>query len=564
MEAKRFILLVSLGLVALMLWQQWQLDYAPAAEKPAGEPQTEQPLSGDLPAAPVSDLPAAPVTGLPAAPVADLPAAPSQMGVSAEQETEKGARKIRVKTDLLDLEIDLSGGTIDKALLLQYPISKNAPEIPLELLKRDKDGLYIAQSGLLSKDSAPNHGSEYKSSSLSYELADKERLSVDLSWRSEDGMAITKTYVFKRGSYLVDVVYKISNGSDKDWKGSVYGQLQRSEPVGRESMIIYTYTGAVVSSPENRYEKISFGDMRDGKLEQNIVNGWAAMLQHYFVAALIPGDPGQEYHYYTLITPGNNYVIGAISPSRDIAADSVATLGHSFYLGPKIQKTLSEVAEGLELTVDYGVLWFIAKPLFWLLENLNGLTNNWGWAIIILTILVKLVFYNLSAAGYRSMANMRRVQPKIMAIRDQNKGDRQRLNQAMMDLYKKEKINPLGGCFPILVQIPVFIALYWVLLESVEMRQADFALWITDLSSPDPYFVLPLVMGVTMFLQQKLHPAPLDPVQEKVMAVLPVVFTIFFAFFPSGLVLYWVVNNILSIAQQWLITKNLEKAGLKR
>jgi len=551
METKRFILMLALGLVMLMLWQEWQRDYGqppPTVEQTAGEPAAVDVL-------PTFEQP-------PATPAADLPTS-FQPDFGLPSEGAEQRRKITVKTDLLQLEIDLMGGTIDKALLLKYPITKDAPETPVALLNRGQYNLHIAQSGLLSKNSAPNHGSLYRSSSLNYELRDKDQLRVDLYWQSDDDLKISKTYVFNRGSYLVDIIYRIDNQGDKNWTGRVYGQLQRTEPATRESMLIYTYTGAVISSPENRYEKISFGDMEERELKRNVANGWAAMLQHYFVTVLLPEDPDQIYQYYTLTPAPNTYVIGAISPAREVAAGSEGTLGHRFYLGPKTQKTLSQVAEGLELTVDYGVLWFIAKPLFWVLENLHDLTNNWGWAIIILTLLVKIVFYKLSAAGYRSMANMRRLHPKIMTIRERHKNDRAKLNQSMMDLYKQEKINPLGGCFPILIQIPVFIALYWVLLESVEMRQADFALWINDLSSPDPWFVLPLLMGVTMFVQHKLNPPPVDPFQAKVMAALPIVFTVFFAFFPSGLVLYWLVNNILSIGQQWLITKNLEKAGLK-
>ena len=320
---------------------------------------------------------------------------------------------------------------------------------------------------------------------------------------------------------------------------------------------------------KTRYEKISFEDMQEEKISKTIRNGWAAMIKHYFVTALIPGS-SEEYHYYTLYLDSretglsrDRYVIGATGPLLSIAPGEVIADKHSLYVGPKSQHRLENLAPGLELTVDYGKLWFIAKPLFWCLEKFHSLTGNWGWAIILVTLMLKLLFYNLSAAGYRSMARMRKVQPRLMAIRDRYKDDRTRLNKAMMDMYKQEKINPLGGCFPILVQIPVFIALYWVLLESVELRQAGFIFWLKDLSTADPYFILPVVMGITMFVQQKLNPAPMDPVQEKVMMTLPFVFTIFFAFFPSGLVLYWVVNNVLSIAQQWLIMRNLDRAGLK-
>jgi len=310
--------------------------------------------------------------------------------------------------------------------------------------------------------------------------------------------------------------------------------------------------------------------VRKDNLSRTIINGWAAMMQHYFLTAVIPDVATEEQHYYSLFIDkersGNDadrFVIGSATPRIQISPGESKSLQHKFYIGPKIQSDLEKIAPGLELTVDYGMLWFIAKPLFWCLQKFHALTGNWGLAIILVTLMLKILFYNLSAAGYRSMARMRKVQPRLLAIRDRYKDDRARLNKAMMDIYKEEKINPLGGCFPILIQIPVFIALYWVLLESIELRQAEFGLWIHDLSNQDPYFVLPVIMGLTMLVQQKLNPAPLDPVQEKVMMMLPFVFTVFFAFFPSGLVLYWVVNNILSIAQQWLITRNIERAGLK-
>lgn len=391
----------------------------------------------------------------------------------------------------------------------------------------------------------------------------KDLLQVPLSWVSETGVRVTKTYEFRRGEHLINVHYDIENNSSEEWKGRAYGQIQRTNPGTSRVRTVYTYTGAVISTSENPYEKIDFDDMRENKLAQDSKGGWVAMLQHYFVTALVPATREENYHYYTLALENERYAIGAITPKKEIAQGSSESFELKLYIGPKIQKDLEEIAPNLELTVDYGMLWFIAKPLFWCLGKFYALTGNWGWAIILVTLMLKILFYKLSAAGYLSMANMRKVQPRLLAIRERYKNDRTRLNQAMMDIYKQEKINPLGGCFPILVQIPVFIALYWVLLESVELRQTPFILWIKDLSGPDPYFVLPVVMGITMLVQQKLNPAPMDPVQEKIMMLLPFVFTVFFAFFPAGLVLYWVVNNILSIAQQWLITRKIERATAK-
>ena len=335
----------------------------------------------------------------------------------------------------------------------------------------------------------------------------------------------------------------------------------RTKQKEQESRFIYTYTGAVISTPKNRYEKISFDDIDDEDEEASATNGWVAMLQHHFLTALIPSDKDEMYTYYTRKGNTRNYIVGAGLPTQNIAPGKTSTFSHKVYLGPKTQKEIEKIAEGLSLTVDYGIFWFLAKPLYWLLDYINMFTKNWGWSIVLVTVFLKLLFFKLSAAGYRSMANMRRVQPRLVAIKERYKDDRTQLNKAMMDIYKKEKINPLGGCFPILVQIPVFISLYWVLLESVELRQAEFIFWIQDLSIADPFFVLPLLMGISMYLQQKLNPAPMDPIQAKVMAILPVVFTVFFAFFPAGLVLYWVANNILSIAQQWVITRNIEKSN---
>jgi YidC/Oxa1 family membrane protein insertase len=551
MDTTRFVLLVSLSLVIMLLWDAWQRDYGAIQSQPAIEDIV------------VKDTPALDVPALPEAAVTELPEIHSPL--------EKKAELIDVKTDLFHIQINLAGGNIEGTELLKFPVSLEEPDKKVRLLYYDSDTPYVTQGGLLSKDPAPTHDAMFTAQNLSYSLSpDDESLQVPMFWQTEDGLAVKKVYEFFRDTYLINVRYELSNKTAKPWSGRAYGQIQRTDPGSRMNGAVYTYTGAVISSPEKRYEKISFDDMQDEKLSRNIVNGWVAMIQHYFVSALIPGTQTEEDRYYTLFLDKtatglqfDRFVIGLTTQPATAAPGETVVLEHKLYLGPKIQSRLEPIAPGLELTVDYGMLWFIAKPLFWCLEWFHSVVGNWGWSIILVTLMLKLLFYNLSAAGYRSMANMRRVQPKLLAIRDRYKNDRSRLNKAMMDIYKEEKINPLGGCFPILIQIPVFIALYWVLLESVELRQAGFILWIRDLSTPDPYFVLPVVMGVTMFVQQKLNPAPMDPVQEKVMLMLPFIFTVFFAFFPSGLVLYWVVNNILSIAQQWLIIRNLERAGLK-
>jgi len=552
MDNLRFILVVSLSLVLLMLWQEWEKDYGSSVTKDQiTELESSDNQGDDVPVAPPK--PEAKKQSL-----SNIDMVPSASARSPDESP------IMVKTDLYQINLGKKGGGVDRLELLKYPIALDKPDEPILLLNNIEPLFYVAQGGLLSENGGPTHEAKFTALSNSYVLkAGEDKLVVPLFWESENGLRVTKTYEFTRESYLVNIKYEIENKSTEPWAGHAYSQLQRSDP-GRESRILYTYTGAVVSSPEQRYEKLSFDDMEDEKLSIDITNGWVAMLQHYFVSALIPSSREEKNHYYTLATDNNRYAIGAITPATTVAPNTTGTIEQKLYVGPKVQNKLEKIAPGLELTVDYGVLWFLAKPLYWCLEKFNGITGNWGWAIVLVTLMLKLLFFKLSAAGYKSMAHMRRVQPRLMSIKDRYKDDRARLNQAMMDIYKKEKINPLGGCFPILVQIPVFIALYWTLLETVELRQAGFIFWLTDLSAPDRFFVLPLLMGATMLIQQKLNPAPMDPVQQKVMSILPIVFTVFFAFFPSGLVLYWVVNNILSIAQQWVITRSIERAESTR
>ncbi len=550
METTRFILLIALGLVMTMIWQAWQEDYA------------------DISTIEVADtsVPGPSVTtkdnNIPEHKSPELKNNVIPL-ISENIDTETKGNIIRVKTDVLDIEINTVGATVQKAALLNYSISKKDQTDKVILLDTDNNGFYLIQGGLLSKSVPVSHKTVFNTESNSYQLAGKDSVSVPFIWESEEGLKVIKTFTFYKGQYVADVSYEIQNNLSENWVGSAYAQLNRTEPKKKGSRFIYTYKGAVLSTPEKRYKKIKFSDIEDEKLSVDVTNGWVAMLQHYFFTALLPGSTEEPYHYYTLNPDQKSYVIGAITPSKDIPSGSSDKFTYRFYAGPKLQKELPQYADGLELTVDYGVFWFLAEPVFWLLDHIHDLVKNWGWSIVLVTLSLKLLFFKLSAAGYRSMAKMRKVQPRLLTIKERYKDDRAQLNQAMMTLYKEEKINPLGGCFPILIQIPVFISLYWVLLESVELRQADFILWIHDLSVADPYYVLPLLMGITMFVQQKLNPAPMDPVQAKVMSVLPVVFTVFFAFFPAGLVLYWVVNNTLSIAQQWVITRNIEQTSFK-
>lgn len=468
---------------------------------------------------------------------------------------------VEIQTDVFQIQIDMRGAGINRAALLDFPTSIDKPDDPYVLMDNSPSLVYVAQGGLLSKQSAPTHETSYQSTEQSYVLKPGETtLQVPFSWTS-NGVSVTKTYEFSQGSHSVIVRYLIRNNSNDTWSGRSYTQFKRYAPDQGGMRLIYTYTGAVISGPENRYEKISFDDITDQTLTRDVADGWIAMIQHYFLTALIPADKAGIYHYYTRDLGNDLFAAGALTPTMEILPGEQKEIVEQLYIGPKDQNRLEQIAPGLDLTVDYGKLWFLAKPLFWGLSEVHDVTGNWGWSIILITIFLKIIFYRLSAAGYRSMANMRRVQPRLVSLRDRYKDDKVKMNQAMMQIYKEEKINPLGGCFPILIQIPVFIALYWVLLESIELRQAGFILWLDDLSAPDPYWVLPLIMGVTMFIQQKLNPAPIDPVQAKVMMIMPFAFTIFFGFFPSGLVLYWVANNTLSIIQQWIIMQNLERAG---
>jgi YidC/Oxa1 family membrane protein insertase len=554
MENLRLVLLFALGFILLLLWQAWNEDYGQKQQAPAvanerpETPATPSPAAGGVPSTPQITASNAPSATVPATPTA---------GGSAEGQ-------VAVTTDLFTLDIDLRGGSILNLLLNDYPVSLEQQEQKFQLLKPSEPGLFVAQSGLIGAEGseAPTHESVYRASGSQFVMEDgKDSLSVDLNWTGESGIEVTKRFTFTRGSYRVRVDHEVRNAGATQWSGREYRQLVRGRPAEKTgSSFIYTYTGGAIYSPEEKYEKISFDDMDESKLSLDVTDGWIAMLQHYFLAAWVPPTT-QEDHFYSNVLPGGRYVLGAYTPSTTLSPAADYTFSSSFVAGPKLQDELEAIAPGLELSVDYGWLTVIAKPIFWLLKQIQSVVGNWGWSIILLTLIIKLVFFKLSETSYKSMANMRKMTPRIQALKDRYGDDKQRLNQAMMDLYKKEKINPLGGCLPIVVQIPVFIALYWVLLESVELRQAPFIFWIRDLSIKDPYFVLPLIMGVSMFIQQKLNPAPPDPMQAKIMMSLPFVFTIFFAFFPSGLVLYWVTNNVLSIAQQWYITRQIEKAG---
>jgi len=551
MDTQRLILFAAFMLVSMSLWQTWQLQINPPATTNATQPSstasTNQVAKNDMPAVPVSTQ-------------ADVNAAAPAIASNI-----KTGQRIQVKTDVYDIEIDTTGGDIRRVGLLNYPVDVNEDPNPV-ILMDDKSGLFfISQTGLLSTSGetqyAPDHNITYSSEKTHYELGNQGELKVPLQWTSDDGQfTLIKTYSFFPASYEIKVEHSINNNSQVPWTGHLYRQLQRTN-LEQQSMFLQTYTGAMISKEVDGFEKIDFPEMLEANMSRSNTGGWISMIQHHFMGAWIPPQDSKE-NYYTRVTEKNtadpHYIVGTISSAKQINPNQSLSLHDSLFIGPKLQAQINTLAPGLDSTVDYGFLSVIAHPIYWLLDKIQGIVKNWGWSIIILTIIIKAIFYKLSEASYKSMAHMRKVTPRLKALQEQYKDNSAEKNKAMMELYKKEKINPLGGCLPILVQIPVFISLYWVLLESVEMRQADFMFWLNNLSAPDPYYILPLIMGVSMFVQQKLNPAPMDPVQAKVMMMLPIVFTVFFAFFPSGLVLYWVVNNLLSISQQWYITRQIE------
>ena len=569
MDNIRFILIVTFAMLVFMLWQAWELDYGPKPEV-AAIVNPEAPAKEDLPIA---------------AGVSAQTETSAQNPVSVPVSAASTAKTITVKTDVIALEIDLQGGTITNLDLLSYPVEKANTVVnklramiglevvqtntaPVRLFDNNQDKLFVAQSGLIAGSGlapAPNHYTNFSNEQDSYSLQPgQESLTVPLTWTDNNGLVITKLFNFKRGSYEITLDQKVSNNSGKAWVGRQYSQLLRvPDTTGKGNMLtggMRAYNGGVIYTEKSKYQKISFEDMADETLDVATQGGWTAMIQHYFASAWIP-PADQENHFYTKELKDGRYVIGTYSPSVTVEPNTTTEFVSRLFAGPKVQPMMEAIAPGLELTVDYSVLTFIGKPIYWLLNKIHSVIGNWGLAIMGVTFCIKLLFFPLSQASFKSMAKMRKIQPRLKELQERFADDRPRFNNEMMGLYKKEKVNPLGGCLPILIQIPVFMALYWVLSETIEFRQAPFMLWIQDLSIQDPFYILPLIMGITMKIQQGLNPAPIDPIQAKVMKMFPIVFTIFFLFFPAGLVLYWVVNNTLSIIQQTYITKQIEKAG---
>lgn len=552
MDIRRVILYMALALVGLSLWNAWKIDYppVPVTEKAINQQNTNQFL---LPQE------AAPSTS----------SAPTPSNSITGQTTANATSLIHVKTDVLDLVIDLQQGDVVSSKLLKYPQSVDEKNKPFLLLQNQANELYIAKSSLfipLGEQGLQALNFDFTTAQQHYQLDPKQKqLVVTLDGKNADGLAVKKEFIFTKGSYLIDVNYKIANKGSSEWKGYMNTQLLRSSPKEDKSSVFHvgSYTGASYSEPgKHRYQKVSFSDMSKANLDVDSKGGWIAMQQHYFLSAWVP-DVNSSNKFYTRAA-NDDYIIGAISQPIILQPEEQKNVSSKLYVGPEITSVLKSIAPSLDLTVDYGILWFISSLLFSLMKAIYNVVGNWGWSIVLVTVLIKLAFYRLSATSYKSMAGMRKLQPKLQALRERYGDDKAKISQATMELYRKEKVNPLGGCLPIIIQIPVFIALYWVLLESVELRQAPFILWINDLASADPYHVLPLIMGATMLIQQKLNPAPPDPMQAKVMMFLPILFTALFWNFPAGLVLYWIVNNTLSIVQQWYITHKYSEENLAK
>lgn len=558
MDVRRIVLIAGLAVVTYLLILQWSQDYATAppqatsqsstvvadTDVPAAAPPAQAEAGSDVPMAITEDSDAA----TPAAPTAPMAA----------------GDHIDIVTDALNLRISLNGGDVVYASLPQYPFSAQTPDIPFTLLE-ESQRIYTAMSGLVGADGIDSSSrARFTAERNRYEMASGEdQLEVILTHVTEAGLEVQKIYTLRRSDYLIDVRYHLVNNSPNTVSTNLFGQVRRddsSDPSAGGTIGMASYLGAALTTPDDRYKKHSFRNMERSPLQVRQEGGWVAFLQHYFVSAWIP-EPDQVHNFYARRLPNGLYYAGFQSPAISIAPGESASTGTQLYLGPKDQDRLAEISPYLELTVDYGWLYWAAQPLFKLLQFMHGLVGNWGWAIVLMTLTVKIILYPLTAASYRSMARMRKFAPKMTQLREQYGDDRQKLGQEMMKLYKKEKLNPMGGCLPILVQMPIFIALYWVLMEAVELRQSPFIFWIEDLSIKDPFFVLPLLMGASMFLQMQMQQQPsMDPMQAKMLKFMPVVFTFMFLWFPAGLTLYWFINNVTTIVQQWMVNRKFDKA----
>ena len=566
-EIQRIVLIIGLAATAYLMMLAWNEDYG----RPGEVPRTEAPALATLSADPPigdpgqkvgsGDVPDDSLLG-PIGPQQPSQVAPGALGSRDAQVTEE--RLVRVTTNDLELWIDRLGGDIVRVQLPGFPVSMDQPEVPFVLLDSGNGHTYVAQSGLIGPDGTDTGGQRplFSVSGASFDFRGAGG-SVELHTRVGE-VEVTKVFLFQPEGHLVEMEYRIDNRGTEPFSAGMFAQLKRDgtpiEEGGGFGLGPRPYLGAALTTSEDRYFKLGFDDLDEENYRETVEGGWIAILQHYFLSSWI-GDAANTNRYYGQRRDDGTYIVGFTSPVQRIEPGQLATFRSSFYAGPKDQKTLETISPNLNLTIDYGFLWWMAVPLFYLLDWLHGFVNNWGVAIILLTVIIKAVLYPLSAASYRSMAKMRKVAPQMKRLQERYKDDRQKLSSEMMSLYKKEKANPLGGCLPILVQMPVFIALYWVLFESVELRQAPFFLWIDDLSAMDPFFVLPILMGASMFFQQTLNPPMPDPMQARIMKMMPIMFTVLFLFFPAGLVLYWLLNNVLSMTQQWIITRQIERGS---
>ncbi|MFT5610263.1 MAG: YidC/Oxa1 family membrane protein insertase [Polaribacter sp.] len=561
MENQRTFLIVALMAISAVLYTKW-IEFS-------GSYQTTNDITAQLSPNNENSVPSSPQTIVNTEAVPSTPSSTVAPSIDAlpSSSNQVADSIISITTDIVIAKINTNGGVIESIELRKEPIAIDQKDQGFPLLMKTNLETFVAQDGILvSGQAGPNHAQTlYQSQANDYSLGNADSVQVPLTWVSENGVEYTKVFTFKRDSYVVDIDYKVVNKTGENWQGYLYAQFNRTQPAdsGGGFGRLPSYTGGAIYTKEEKYEKVDFKDMSKQNLATQTNSGWVAMLQHYFVGAWIPKNGGPKQFYSAVNNSRANpiYRLGykTLEP-KVIPAGQSDSIGTSVYLGSKEQSRLKKIQKdsnitGLALTVDYGVLTFIADPLFTVLNWIHNVVGNWGWSIILLTLLIKMVFYPLSAASYKSMAGMKKLQPRIKTLKERYKDDRQKFQTEMMALYKKEKINPAGGCLPILIQIPVFIALYWALLESVEIRQAPFALWLQDLSAPDPFYILPVLMGASMWAQQQLNPAPMDDIQKKVMTIMPIALTFLFLTFPQGLVLYWVVNNVLSMAQQWFINK---------
>ncbi len=556
MDNQRLVTWALFGVMVWLTYQAWLQDYAPqpvAAPSTIEAPQRSAATDTSLPSLSEGDS-----TG------GDLPAVAAP-GDSAPRDA--GAPIIRVTTDVMIVDISLRGGTLVGATMLNYPVAKDQPDTLVQLLSTDSENLGLIQTGLntgVEGQPMPSHTALFQSRRTNYELDGADEIVVPLRWADGSGVEVEKRFRFRRGSYAVQLEQQLDNRSDAPWQGGAYAQIVRRLRASERSMFnvdSYSFDGPIVYDGD-KSEKLDADDLDNGRAYSfESEQGWLASIEHHFLSAIVPARDGVYDFAVTLSSAGDSTRSSTISKRQTVLPGASKIFTTTLYVGPKLQSQLEQIDPKLKLTVDYGWLTILSGPMFWLLNKLFGIIGNWGVAIMGVTILIKLAFYKLTEASGRSMAKMRKLQPRMKVLQDRYKDDRQQLSQAMMELYKREKVNPAAGCLPILIQMPFFLSFYWVLVETVEMRQAPFMLWITDLSSKDPFFILPLIMGVAMFLQQKLNPTPADPVQAKVMQIMPIMFTGFFAFFPAGLVLYWATNTVLSIAQQWKINKVVEAEG---